>query len=109
LRARNLHDRFHRSKLRPHFANDDALFPHREAHVFYDFGNPDDQEWLVEEILAHKWDRNTLVFQVHWNLGDTTWESLETCNDLQALQEYLQLIGVAEPWLLPQKSNTLIN
>jgi hypothetical protein len=109
LRAHNLHDRFHQSKLRPHFANDDALFPHREAHVFYDFGNPDDQEWLVEEILAHKWDRNTLVFQVHWNLGDTTWESLETCNDLQALQEYLQLIGVAEPWLLPQKSNTLIN
>ena len=109
LRARNLHDRFHRSKLCPHFANDDALFLHREAHVFYDFGNPDDQEWLVEEILAHKWDRNTLAFQVHWNLGDTTWESLETCNDLQALQEYLQLIGVAEPRLLPRKSNTPIN
>jgi len=58
LKAQNLHDRFHRSKLRPYHANDDALFPHWEAHMFYDFGTPDDQEWLVDEILAHNWDRS---------------------------------------------------
>jgi len=103
LRARNLHDRFHRSKLRPYHANDDALFPHREAHMFYDFGTPDDQEWLVEEILAHKWDRNQLSFQVHWNLGDTTWEPLEACKDLQALDEYLQLLGVEDIAGLPRR------
>jgi hypothetical protein len=28
LRARHLHDRFHRSKLCPHYVNNDMLFPH---------------------------------------------------------------------------------
>ena len=71
--------------------------------MFYDFSAPDDQEWLVEEILAHKWDKNRLSFQVHWNLGDTTWESLDTCKDLQALDAYLELIGVADPSDLPRR------
>ena len=64
LRARNLHDRFHWSKLRPYYANNNASFPHHEAHMFYDFGTPDDQEWLVEEILSHQWDKNRLSFQI---------------------------------------------
>jgi hypothetical protein len=58
----NLHNRFHWSKLHPHFANNNALFLHEKAHVYYNFGNPDDQEWLVKEILAHKWDRDMLSF-----------------------------------------------
>lgn len=103
LRARRLHDRFHRSKLRPHLANDDALFPHREAIPSYDFGTPDDQEWLVEEIIGHQWHNNRLKFQVRWNLGDTTWESHRTCNDLQALDDYLHLMGVEQPTDLPRK------
>jgi hypothetical protein len=74
---------------RPYHANDDVLFPHREAHKFYDFGMPDDQEWLVEEILAHQWDKDHLSFQVLWNLGDTTWEPYAVCKDLQALDDYL--------------------
>ena len=89
LQARNLHDRFHQSKLRPYYANDDVLFPHREAHMFYDFGTPDDQEWLVEEILSHQWDKNHLLFQILWNLGNTTWEPYTACKDLQALDDYL--------------------
>jgi hypothetical protein len=106
LRARNLHDRFHRSRLRPYHANDDALFPHREAHKYYDFGTPDDQEWLVEEILAHTWDKDQLKFQVHWNLGDTTWEPHAACKDLQALDDYLQLFDVVDPNDLPRKDGS---
>jgi hypothetical protein len=64
LQARHLHDRFHQSKLRPYHTNDDALFPYQEAHMLYNFGVPDDQEWLVDEIVAHKWDKNKLTFQV---------------------------------------------
>lgn len=105
LKAQNLHDRFHQSKLCPYHANDDALFPHWEAHMFYDFGAPDDQEWLVDKILAHQWDRAQLSFQVCWNQGDTTWETLETCKDLQVLDEYLQLIGVAQPSDLPRRTD----
>ena len=89
LQAQNLHDCFHQSKLRPYYANDDALFPHHEAHMFYDFGTPDDQEWLIEEILSHQWDKNRLLFQILWNLGDTTWEPYTACKDLQALDDYL--------------------
>ena len=42
-----------------------------------------------------------LSFQVHWNMGDTTWETFDTCKDLQALDTYLQLIGVKDPSDLP--------
>jgi hypothetical protein len=104
LQARNLHDRFHWSKLHPYQANDDVLFPHREVHRFYDFGTPDDQEWLVEEILTHEWEGNQLYFQIHWNLGDTTWEPLEMCEALQALDEYLHLQGVGDIMGLPRRN-----
>ena len=79
--------------------------------MYYDFGTPDDQEWLVEEILAHKWDKKKLLFQVCWNLGDTTWEPIEACHELQALDDYLQLLGVNDVSDLPQKgsSNTIDN
>jgi len=41
---------------------------------------------------------------VRWNQGDTTWEMFETCKDLQALDEYLQLISVEQPSDLPHKN-----
>ena len=73
--------------------------------MFYDFGTPDDQEWLVEEILSHQWDKNRLSFQILWNLGDTTWEPYMACKDLQALDDYLRLLGVTLPSELLQTSN----
>ena len=103
LRGWHLHDRFHWSKLRSYHANNDVLFPHQEAHMYYDFGTPDDQEWLVDEIMAHKWDNNKLLFQVRWNLGDTTWEPDGACHELQALDEYLQIQGVEDISKLPRK------
>jgi len=103
LCTRRLHDRFHQSRLCPHHPNDDALFLHRETYAAYDFGTPDNQEWLVDEIIAHKWGGNKLKFQVCWNLGDTTWELENTCMELQALDEYLKLKGVEVPGDLPRK------
>ena len=103
LRAWNLHDQFHQSKIHPYHANDDTLFPHWEAHMFYDYSTPDDQEWLVNEIVAYKWDTGRLSFQVHWNMGDTTWEPHEARKDLQALDDYLGLIGIQDPHDLPCK------
>jgi hypothetical protein len=77
------------------------LFLHWEVHTFYDFGTPDDQEWLVNEIISHKWDNNDLKFQVCWNLGDSTWEPFKTCKDLQVLNAYLSMIGVTDLLKLP--------
>ena len=60
----------------------------------------------MDEILAHKWDRSRLSFHVCWNQGDTTWEMLDICKDLQALDEYLQPIGVEQPLELPCKNTS---
>jgi hypothetical protein len=100
LRVCRLHNCFHWSKLCTHFTNDDTLFPQWEHYPYYDFGTPDDQEWSVDEILAHKWDKNKLSFQIRWNLGDSTWEPLQSCKDLQALDAYLELMGIKDPCAL---------
>ena len=57
--------------------------------MYYDFGNNEDQEWLVGEILAHKWTNNDL--EVKWTVGDVTWEPLSSCKELEALENYLEL------------------
>jgi hypothetical protein len=71
---------------------------------FYDFGNDDEQEWLIDEITAHRWVSNKeLEFQVLWTLGDVTWEPYTACKDLKALDVYLELHGVTKPKELPHK------
>ena len=97
LRRRRIFPKFHVSLLRPYIPNDENLFPHREPKMFYDFGMPDETEWLVDEIIGHQWNGPEAVFQVKWNLGDTTWEPLEECERLGALGRYLEVIGV-ERW-----------
>ena len=73
------------------------MFPKREAKSYYDFGNNDKQEWFVNEILAHKWTNNNLELQVKWTLGDVTWELIDSCKNLEALDLYLELRGVTHP------------
>jgi len=36
-------------------------------------------------------------------MGNTTWEPHEACKDLQALDDYLGLIGIQDPHNLPCK------
>ena len=88
---------FHTNLVQPYIKNDDILFPKRDTKVFYDFANDEDQEWLIEEILAHKWTNNNLELQVKWTLGDVTWELLSSCKDLEALDVYLELRGAKAP------------
>ena len=79
-------------------ANNDKLFPKRDAKSFYDFSQDDEQEWLVEEITYHCWlNSKELELEVRWTLGDTTWEPLASCKDLEALVLYLELQGIAHP------------
>ena len=63
----------------------------------YDFEAMDNQEWFVDEIIGHQWEGQNLVLEVRWSLGDTTWELLENCKDLIALDKYLELQGVRHP------------
>ena len=73
------------------------LFPKREAKLYYNFGNNDEQEWFIDKILAHKWTNNNLELQVKWMLGDITWEPIDSCKSLEALDAYLELRGVTHP------------
>ena len=102
LKARRIHPKFHVSRLRRHEPNNDELFPHRDSKLFYDFGEPDETEWFVDEIKAHRWTGNKIEFSVQWNLGDTTWEPYENCKDLEALQNYLDLAGITNWRKLPR-------
>ena len=86
----------------PYVKNNDVLFPKREAKLYDDFGNNDEQEWFIDEILAHKWTNNDLELQVKWMLGDVTWEPIDSCKKLEALDTYLELRGVTHPWNLLQ-------
>ena len=59
--------------------------------MYYDFGSADEPEWFVNEILGHRWVNQTdLELQIHWTLGDITWEPLAECKELEALDEYLR-------------------
>ena len=84
FKDRKINPTFHTNLVPPYIKNDDILFPKRDTKVFYDFGNDEDQEWLIKDILAHKWTNNNLELQVKW-------EPLSSCKDLAALDVYLEL------------------
>ena len=100
---RRINPTFHSSLLRPFEPNDDERFPHRDTSFLYDYGTPEDNEWWVDEITAHRWVGKKVEFNVLWSLGDSTWEPLSACNELAALDDYLQLHGVKEWEALPKK------
>ena len=101
LRDRRISPTFHTNLVRPYVKNNDVLFPKREAKSYYDFGNNNEQEWFVDKLLAHKWADNNMELQVKWTLGDVTWEPIDSCKNLEALDSYLELRGVTCPRDLP--------
>ena len=108
LKARRIHPSFHITRLRPFEKNDDTIFPKCEVRTYYDFRDAKDEEWLVDNVLAHRWKGNKVSFLVQWNLGDTTWEPYTECKELTALDRYLELLGIDKgDWhKLPRKSLT---
>jgi hypothetical protein len=103
LRNRRIHPMFHIKLIRPYIANDDSLFPNRSIDWARRFEEPVEGEWHVDEILDHKYSpRSGYQFRVLWTVGDRTWEPLEHCNELQALDEYLALRGCANVDDLPK-------
>jgi hypothetical protein len=104
LRNRRVSPTFHTNLIRWYIANNNDLFPKREVKSFYDFGATADEEWLVNEIIAHRRiNSKELEFQVCWTLGDVTWEPMSACKDLKALDNYLELRGVSRTRDLPHR------
>ncbi|KIJ57521.1 hypothetical protein HYDPIDRAFT_104139, partial [Hydnomerulius pinastri MD-312] len=85
--------------------NDNELFPKRDAQTFYDFGQANEAEWLVNKILAHRWCGHKVEFLVKWNMGDSIWEPHDHCKDFEALDNYLELQGAPEVRLLPRAAS----
>ena len=105
LKARRVHPTFHVGLLQAHEPNDDTMFPRRDAQVFYDVGNDDKAELVVDELLTHRWKGTQVEFLVRWNLGDMTWEPYAHCKELEALDRYLELQGAASVRQLPRRTN----
>ena len=55
---------------------------------------PDDDEWLVDEIIGHRFVNKSIEFNVRWTAGDHTWEPYTHVKDLEALDNYYALMGV---------------
>ena len=55
LMRRHIMPTFHASLIRWHITNNNNLFPCHEASSFYGFSTDKEQEWLVYEIMAHRW------------------------------------------------------
>lgn len=72
---------FHIAHLRPFEPNDEAMFPGRDAQVFYDFGLDTEEEFEVDEIIAHHWEGQTIEFYVRFKDRDIFWEAYENCKD----------------------------
>lgn len=103
LQGRRIVPTFHVGLLRPYYQSSDAEFPNRSQPEPYDFGDPDEHEWFVDEIIGHRWSGTKKVeYQVRWSLGDTTWETHTNCNKLAALDRYLELHGVTSYLSLPR-------
>ena len=85
------------------------MFPRRNTQVFYDVGNDNKVEWVVDELLAHRWKGTQIECLIRWNLGDMMWEPYTHCKELEALDRYLKLHGAASVKRLPQWQNTMHN
>ena len=72
LIAQQISPTFHMGLIQKFVTNNDKLFPRRDVKSFYDFGQDDEQEWLVEEITSHHWmSSKELELEMRWMLGDT--------------------------------------
>ena len=65
---------------------------------------PDDNKWLIDEIMGHRFVSKSIEFNVRWTAGDYTWEPYAHVRDLEALDHYYALMGVTRWQLLAKKA-----
>ena len=82
----------HLSLLQIHIPNNDRLFPGcMDTQVVGE--DTLDDEWAVDCIKSHSRAKTDTVFEILWRSGDVTWLPYYQITHLQALTDYLKLIG----------------
>ena len=61
-------------------------------------------KWAVDQFLSHSGSGTNSIFKVKWASGDITWLPYYQVTHLQALTEYLNLVGVQKISQLPKGS-----
>jgi hypothetical protein len=64
LKARHIHPCFHVLLLRLFEPNNDTLFLGCESKWFYDFGMPNNNKWLIDEIMGHRFIGKSIKFNI---------------------------------------------
>jgi hypothetical protein len=95
-----VHDVFHASLLRIHQPNDDRLFPGRLDNQIGGEVDPEG-EWAVDKILSHSGSKEDSIFEIKWKAGDVTWLPYAEISHLQALPDYLEVLGIDKVSDLP--------
>jgi hypothetical protein len=108
-----IHAKFHTSKLRPHWPNDDERFPGRQLAKPAPIDIDGDDHYEVERILTHRWYNRKRQFFVRWvgyGADDDWWQDEADMGGAHELvQAYLVLHpgashppckqrGAAAPW-----------
>ena len=105
LKQRGVHDVFHPSLLREHIPNDDHLFPGRmDTQVGLTLET--EGEWAVEQLLLHAGTGTNTLFEVKWASGNINWLPYYQITHLNALMEYLDLLGAKTISKLPKGTRT---
>ena len=94
LKQRGVHNVFHASLLRIHIPNDDQLFL---GQLDTQLGNTDgtEGEWAIDSIIGHSGSKAEATFEIWWKTGDITWLPYYQVSHLHALQQYFDLLGIA--------------
>ena len=67
LVARRIHPKFHVSLLCRYKPNDDVIFPSHESKRFYDFRMPNNNEWLIDKIIGHRFVGKSIKSNLMFN------------------------------------------
>ena len=59
-------------------------------------------EWAVDRILSHTGSKTDSFFEIKWKSGDVTWLPYYQITHLQALTDYLDLLGTTQIGNLPK-------
>ncbi|KAF9500806.1 hypothetical protein BDN71DRAFT_1348206, partial [Pleurotus eryngii] len=96
LKQRGVHNAFCASLLHAHVSSDDRLFPGRLDNQLGEDEGETESEWAVQRITNHHGSHTDAMFQVKWTLGDVTWLPYHQISHLQALDTYLEAVGMTD-------------